>query len=93
MYSVGVEFAWDSQNRKHIARHRVTPEEAEQVLRNDPLVVQFQDHAVEERVLCLGQTNRGRLLAVVYVERGRAIRVVTAYPMTCRQEEFYFRKR
>jgi uncharacterized DUF497 family protein len=66
---------------------------AEQALRNDPLVVQFQDDAVEERMLCLGQTNRGRLLAVVYTERGRAIRVVTAYPMPPRQEEFYFRKR
>ena len=63
------------------------------MLRNDPLVVQFQDHAAEERVLCLGQTNRGRLLALVYVERGQAIRVVTAYPMTSRQEEFYLRKR
>jgi len=93
MYSVSVEFDWDFHNRKHVARHRVTPEEAEQVLRNDPLVVQFQDHAAEERVLCLGQTNRGRLLALVYVERGQAIRVVTAYPMTSRQEEFYLRKR
>ena len=93
VYNVGVEFDWDSRNRKHIAQHRVTPEEAEQVLRNDPFVVQFQDHAVEERLLCLGQTDRGRLLAVVYVERSRTIRVVTAYPMTCRQEEFYFKER
>ena len=93
MYAVGVEFDWDFHNRKHVARHRVTPEEAEQALRNDPLVVQFQEDAVEERMLCLGQTNRGRLLAVVYTERGQAIRVVTTYPMTPRQEEFYFRKR
>ena len=88
-----MQFEWDPHNRKYVARHRVTPEEAEQVLRNDPLVVQFQDHAAEERVLCLGQTNRGRLLALVYVERGQAIRVVIAYPMTSRQEEFYLRKR
>jgi hypothetical protein len=93
MYSVGVEFDWDSQNFRHIARHQVSPEEAEQALRNDPMVVQFRNHVVEERVLCLGQTDRGRLLAVVYVERGQAIRVVTAYPMSGRQEEFYFRKR
>jgi len=93
MYIVGVEFNWDSQNLKHIARHRVTPQEAEQALRNDPLVVQFQEHAVEERVLCLGQTDRGRLLAVVHAERGRAIRVVTAYPMTSRQQGIYLRER
>ena len=71
MYSVSVEFDWDSQNRKHVGQHRVTPEEAEQVLRNDPLVVQFQDHAVKERVLCLGQTDRGRLLAVVLSNEAR----------------------
>jgi uncharacterized DUF497 family protein len=84
---------WDSRNRKHIARHRVSPEEAEQVLQNDPLTVQFQDHDAEEGVLCLGQTDRGRLLAVVYAERGQAIRVVTAYPMTRRLEEFYLSRR
>ncbi len=63
------------------------------MLRNDPLVVQFEDHAIEERVLCLGQTDRGRLLAVVYVERGHAIRVVTSYPMNRRQQEVYFKER
>jgi len=93
MYIVGVEFDWDSQNLKHIARHRVSAAEAEQSLRNDPLVVQFQDHAGEERVLCLGQTDRGRLPAVVHVERGRTIRVITAYPMSRRQQEIYFRER
>jgi len=93
MYIGAVEFDWDSQNVKHIARHGVTPEEAAQVLRNDPLVVQFQDHPAEERVLCLGETDRGRLLAVVYAEQGRAIRVVTAYPMTRWQQEIYFRER
>ena len=63
------------------------------MVRNDPLLVQFQNHAVEERILCLGQTDKGRLLTVVYLERGLAIRVVTAYPMTRRQEETYFRER
>lgn len=92
MYIVGVTFDWDFQNVRHIARHRVSPEEVEQALQNNPLVVQFQDHAVEERVLCLGQTDKGRLLAVVYVERGPALRVVTAYPMTRRQQEIYFRE-
>ena len=29
-------FDWDEDNIAHIASHGVTPEEAEQVLRNDP---------------------------------------------------------
>ena len=32
-----VEFDWDHHNIAHIARHGVTPEEAEQVLANDPV--------------------------------------------------------
>jgi uncharacterized DUF497 family protein len=93
MYNVGVEFDWDARNVRHIARHGITTEEAEQVLRNDPLVLQYQNHVAEERVLCLGQTNNGRLLAVVYVERDSAIRIVTAYTMNRQQEEIYFRER
>jgi len=84
-----VEFDWDSRNVRHIARHGVTPEE---VLRTEPLVVQFQNHAIEERVLCLGRTGEGKLVAVVYVEAARAIRVITAYPMTRRQQEIYLRE-
>ena len=44
MDSAGAEFDWDSQNLLHFARQRVSPEEAEQALRNDPMVVQCQDH-------------------------------------------------
>lgn len=88
-----MEFDWDRENASHIGRHQVTPQEAEQVLRNDPLVVQFQEHGAEERLLVLGQTNAGRLLAVIYTERNNKLRVVTAYPMTKRLEEIYFRER
>lgn len=63
------------------------------MLLNDPVVVQYQEHDGEERVLVLGQTNTGRLLAVVYTERAEKIRVVTAYPMSKRLEEIYFRER
>jgi len=33
----GVEFDWDDANVHHVERHRVAPEEAEQVIMNDPL--------------------------------------------------------
>ena len=55
--------------------------------------MQYQEHDGEERVLVLGQTNAGRLLAVIYTERAEKIRVVTAYPMTKRLEAIYFRER
>jgi hypothetical protein len=47
-------FDWDDENRVHIARHGVTPEEAEQVLANDPLDGGVQAHEGEDRV-CRGR--------------------------------------
>ena len=88
-----MEFDWDRANTRHIARHKITPREAEQVLRTDSLVVQFQDHSGEERVLCFGRTGTGRLLTVLYVERRGKTRVITAYPMTRDQQEVYFMER
>ena len=84
---------WDAQNTAHIGRHKVTVAEAEQVLRNDPVVIQYQDQENEERVLVLGQTDAGRFLAVVYTERGDRIRVVTAYRTSRRLVEIYFREK
>lgn len=57
-----MEFDWDLENRRHVGRHHITPAEAEQVLRNDPLVVQFQERGNEERLLVLGQTDAGGCL-------------------------------
>ena len=88
-----MDFDWDRENTSHIGSHKVTPQEAEEVLANDPLIVQFQQYGREERFLVLGQTKAGRLLAVVYTERGNKIRVVTAYTMTKRLEKIYFRER
>ena len=88
-----MDFDWDRENIAHLARHKVLPEEAEQALRQDPLVVQFQEHGHEERLLVLGRTGSGRLLALIYTERDGRFRVGTAYPMTKRLEEIYFRER
>lgn len=88
-----MDLDWDQENTGHIRRHDVVPSEAEQVLVNDPLVLQFQQRGREERCLVLGQTNAGRLLAVVYTERDAKIRVVTAYPMQKRLEVIYFNER
>ena len=82
-------FDWDDANIQHIARHRVTPEEAEQVFENSPMLVSAHEHSGEDRLLCFGRTNRGRFLTVVYTERNDSIRVVTAYRMTRAQQRMY----
>lgn len=83
-----MEFDWDAGNLKHIARHGVTPREAEEAVLIEPLEADVQPHESEERVLCFGRQN-GRLLTILYTERRGKIRVVTAYEMTKQQQRMY----
>jgi uncharacterized DUF497 family protein len=85
-----VAFEWDAENQKHIARHAITPEEAEEAVVIEPLEAGVQQHQNEERVLCFGRTKAGRLLTILYTERRGKIRVVTAYEMTKEQQLLYF---
>jgi uncharacterized DUF497 family protein len=73
-----MEFDWDEENEQHIARHGINPKEAEEAILIEPLEADVQPHESEERVLCFGRTNSGRLLPVLYTEPRGRIRVVTA---------------
>ena len=64
----------------HLSRHDVTPEEAEQVVTRDPIVLEAQIRNGERRVLCAGRTAEGRSLVVIYTLRHGRIRVVTGFP-------------
>ena len=83
-------FEWDAENREHIARHAITPKEAEEAVVIEPLEAAVQQHESEERVVCFGRTKAGRLLTILYTERRGKIRVVTAYEMTKEQQRLYF---
>ena len=85
-----MEFDWDADNLKHIARHSITPDEAEEAVLIEPLEADVQPHGSEERVLCFGRAKSGRLLTILYTERRGKIRVVTAYEMTRQQQRMYF---
>jgi len=82
-------FDWDAANMEHIARHGITPDEREEAYRNGPVVIERQRRKHERRRLCLGETNRGRLLTFVVIERTGKIRFVTAYPMDALQRRIY----
>jgi uncharacterized DUF497 family protein len=73
-----IEFDWDEANIGHVARHGVSPEEAEQVILNDPVDLEMEIVAGEERYLNLGATMKGRVLLVVTTWREDRVRVVTA---------------
>lgn len=84
-----MQFDWNEANIAHIARHQVTPNEAEQVVANDPLDLEIQLREREERIVHLGETDAGRVLFVVVTVRGEKIRVVTAHPANKKAREFY----
>jgi uncharacterized DUF497 family protein len=88
-----MEFDWDPANLRHVARHKVLPEEAEQVIMNDPLDSGVEVVDGEERFLSLGSTDRGRILLVVTTWREHRIRVVSAFAPAKRLVRLYLRER
>jgi uncharacterized protein len=86
-------FIWDAANTAHIARHKISREEAEQVIQNDPLDLDRQTQNGEERFVHLGETLAGRLLFVVVTERDDQLRVVTAFQADRKSRKFYSLKK
>lgn len=89
MGSEPVAFNWDAANIRHLARHAVSPEEAEQCYLNEPLLLEEQWISGELRYLALSETDQARRLVFVFTIRGAKVRIVTAYPMTREQQELY----
>ena len=88
-----IEFDWDEANVRHVARHKVSPEEAEQVILNDPVDLGMEIVEREERYLNIGETIRGRVLLVVTTWREQRIRVVTAFEPIKRLTQIYYQQR
>jgi uncharacterized DUF497 family protein len=86
-------FDWDESNLRKIRAHRIKPQEVEQALSSAPILIYEQDVEGEARYVYYGETDAGRLLAVVLVERGEKIRVVTAYKLDAGQKRDYLARR
>ncbi len=87
-------FDWDEANTvKNWDRHRVTPEEAEDLFFHDPLVVRFDlKHSKrEKRYFALGVTGTERKLFVAFAVRKNLIRVISVRDMTRSEVEEYER--
>ena len=74
-----ISFDWDQANVAHIRRHRVTPEEVEQMFRNNPREIDHDVIGGENRWTSVGHTDLLRVLVAVWTERGETTRVITAY--------------
>ena len=86
-----IEFDWDEQNKMHLRSHRVSPQEFEQVIENDPFDLEYEVENGEERYKSIGVTDRGRALIVVWTLREGKVRAVTAYPAGKPYERLYWR--
>jgi len=85
-------FDWDDGNvHKNWERHRVTPEEAEDIFFHAPLVVRSDvaRSRKEPRFYALGQTLGGRRLFVAFTVRRRLIRVISVRGMNRSERERY----
>lgn len=85
-------FEWDEANvEKNWERHRVTPEEAEDVFFQEPLVLRSDvEHSrAERRYYVLGQTKSERGLFVVFTIRKQLIRVISARDMNRNERAIY----
>jgi uncharacterized protein len=92
-------FEWDDPrdergNTRHVARHGVTPAQAEQALSDpDGFDAPTYPTATEERYAYVGATEAGRILFVVYTERDERIRIITAYRAERDEREAYIARR
>ena len=87
-----VGFDWDQNNvQKNWERHRVRPEEAEDVFFNEPLTLRtdVRHSRSEKRYYALGQTSSGRRLFVCFTVRRNLIRVISVRDMNHRERELY----
>ena len=90
----GVEFEWDSNKaQSNLEKHGITFEEAAEVF-FDPFY-QFGDAMPkmlsnnEKREFILGYSLEQRLLLVVYLEKGKRNRIISARPATRNERKLY----
>ena len=86
-------YEWDEDKAKeNLRKHKVDFKEAETVF-DDPLsiTVSDPDHSEEEeRFIDIGISKKRRVLAVVYTERRKKIRIISAREATRAERKKYY---
>jgi len=85
-------FEWDEEKAKaNLKKHKVSFDEAATVF-SDPFSITIldPDHSVgEERYIDIGTSDKGRVLIVVYTERGMNIRIISCRKATLTERRRY----
>ena len=87
-----IGFDWDDGNRnKSFRKHDVSPEEAEQVFVNTPLLIAKDDKhsGIEPRHQALGRTHEDRRLFISFTVRNHVIRIISTRPMSRAERRSY----
>ncbi len=89
-----IDFEWDdAKAAANFRKHGVSFEQAAYVFL-DPFAVEWIDKSAaygEERVILLGMSG-GRILSVVYTERGERLRIISARRATKYEKDNYYRQ-
>ena len=83
-------FDWDEGNLNHLAAHKISREEAEQVIVNGFAELGYQFQNDEERDVIVGVTNSGRFVTLVLTYRSGAVRPITGWDTTIAEETQYW---
>lgn len=87
-----LNFEWDEEKAKaNLKKHRVSFDEATTVF-IDPFSITIPDHdhsVDEQRYIDLGSSDKGRVLVVVYTERGPNIRIISCRKATSSERKLY----
>lgn len=90
--STDIEFEWDEDNVEHLARHGISPDEAEEALRA-PTVRRRGGTRAPDRFRVLGRTAAGRYLVLVYQMKAQGVvRPFTGRDMQAHEKEIYDRQ-
>lgn len=86
-----VGFDWDEANITHLARHNVSPEEAEDLFfdKDNVLDEDIKHSDFENRFLIIGKTQKGRLLYQVFTKRGNKIRIISSRDINKKEVKLY----
>ncbi len=84
-----MDFEWDTaKSRANVRKHGIAFSDAVRVF-DGPMLVRLDDrHDDEDRWIALGDLD-GRIVMVVYTERGDRVRLVSVRKATHRERETY----
>ena len=87
-----LSFEWDEEKAKaNLKKHRVSFDEATTVLIDSfSITIPDPDHSLDEqRYIDIGISDNGRVLVVVYTERGSNIRIISCRKATPSERKLY----